>query len=265
MLLKKQERGIGMKRHLLTTFVALTIGTGSFAGGPDDYIGSVWATAGTYCPTGTIDASGQMLQIQAYQALFAVIGCNFGGDCQTTFAVPDMRGRTPVGAGTTAGLTPVALGQKRGNESVQLNANQLPAHTHPFSPKTGNQDVTIPATTGAHTNLSGTIGVATFVGNTQVPSASNTYRLAGFSTAPGSPHGPYSSESLPNPAASITGVSVDASEMTPNIPSKTVSIQTITGGEVGMNTTNNSALGTLPPQIGLKYCITVQGIFPQRP
>ncbi|MDD3342127.1 MAG: tail fiber protein [Sulfurospirillaceae bacterium] len=254
-----------MKRHALATFMALTMSVGSFAGGPDDYIGSVWATAGTYCPRGTIEANGQILQIQAYGALYAVMGCAFGGDCRTTFAVPDMRGRTPVGAGTTAGLTPVPMGQKRGYESVQLNAKQLPAHTHPFSPKTGSQDVTIPATTGTNMNLSGTVGVATFVGNTQVPSASTPYRLAGFSTAPGSPHGPYTSESLPNPAASITGVSVDASTMTPNIPAKTVSIQTVTGGEVGANSTSNLPISTIPPQIGLLYCITTVGTFPERP
>lgn len=258
-----------MKRHLLTTFVALTIATGSFAGGPDDYIGSVWATAGTYCPMGTVEANGQTLQVQQYTALFAVMGCTFGGNCQTTFAVPDMRGRTPVGAGTTAGLTPVALGQKRGYESVQLNANQLPAHTHPFSPKTGNQDITIPATTGAHTNLSGTVGVVSEQGNTGndfTPVAGQTYQLSGASVV-GNANliGPYSTTPLPNNPAKVSGVNVDASGMTPSIPAKTVSIQTLTGGEVGMNTTNSSAVNTLPPQMGLKYCITVQGTFPQRP
>ena len=258
-----------MKRYVLSTFVALTMSTGSFAGGTEDYIGSVWATAGTYCPKGTMEANGQTLQVQAYQALFAVMGCNFGGNCQTTFAVPDMRGRTPVGMGTSPGLSNVALGQKRGYEAVQLNANQLPAHTHPFSPIRGNQDVTIPATTGANTNLSGTVGVVSEQGNTGndfTPVAGQTYQLSGASVV-GSLNliGPYSTTPLTDNPAKVSGVSVDASKMTPSIPAKTVSIQTLTGGEVGYNATNNVAVSTLPPQMGLKYCITVEGIFPPRP
>src|SRR4029077_13311133 len=64
------------------------------------------------------------------QALFSILGTTYGGDGRTTFALPDLRGRGVIGAGTGPGLTPQALGQSGGVESVSLTEAQLPPHTH---------------------------------------------------------------------------------------------------------------------------------------
>ena len=76
-------------------------------------------------PKGWALCNGQLLPINQNQALFALLGTNFGGDGRVTFALPDLRGRTPLHAG--AG---VALGERAGQEAVTLTPGQLPVHTH---------------------------------------------------------------------------------------------------------------------------------------
>jgi microcystin-dependent protein len=86
--------------------------------------------AGNYAPAGWAFCNGQMLQILEYEALFQLIGTTYGGDGQTTFAVPDMRGRIPIQMGTSpAGITRL-LGETGGDEQVTLSVTQLPAHEH---------------------------------------------------------------------------------------------------------------------------------------
>jgi len=262
-----------MKKYYLSVLAALSITTSAFAcdGSGGEYIGSVCLTAATFCPANvTVEANGQVLSVNQYQALFSLFSYTYGGNGSTTFGVPDLRGRTPVGYGQGPGLSNVAFAQPRGKESVTLTANNLPAHAHPFTPTTGDQNVTIPATTGVNTTLIGTVGVVPDVANTagdMKPSAGTTYQLAG-TTASGSTTvtGPYTNAALPATPAKISGVSVDASGMTPAIPAKTVAVQTVTGGVVGYN--NNvpsSTMATIPPELGLRYCIVTVGLYPTHP
>lgn len=96
----------------------------------DGYLGEIKMFAGTYAPAGWVYCWGQMLNITQYQSLYAIVGVQFGGDGQTTFGVPDLRGRVPVGAGTGPGLTPRLPGQMGGQEHVTLAETQIPQHTH---------------------------------------------------------------------------------------------------------------------------------------
>lgn len=96
----------------------------------DGYIGEVKMFAGTFAPMSWVFCWGQLLPISSFQALFSLIGTQFGGDGSTTFGVPDLRGRTVIGAGNGTGLTPRLAGQLGGGESVTLNTANLPAHTH---------------------------------------------------------------------------------------------------------------------------------------
>ena len=73
---------------------------------------------------------GTLLQISQYDALFALIGTTYGGDGQTTFAVPDLRGRVPIHQGTGPGLSNYVIGQRAGTETVSVQTTQMPAHTH---------------------------------------------------------------------------------------------------------------------------------------
>jgi microcystin-dependent protein len=96
----------------------------------DQFIGEIRLLPYTFAPLDWQDCDGSLLSIASYDALFALIGTTYGGDGQTTFAVPDLRGRLPVHVGTGSGLSPYTLGQVGGSESVTLIAAQLPAHAH---------------------------------------------------------------------------------------------------------------------------------------
>lgn len=76
---------------------------------------------------------GSLQSMSTYQALYAVLGTTYGGDGRTTFALPDLRGRVPMGTGSGPGLTPRTLGAFGGTETVALSAAQMPAHSHAFN------------------------------------------------------------------------------------------------------------------------------------
>ncbi|QKZ13567.1 phage tail protein [Spirosoma sp. KUDC1026] len=97
----------------------------------DEYIGIVKLFAGNFAPRGWMFCQGQLLSIAQYNALFAILGTTYGGNGQTTFALPDLRSRVPVGAGYGPGLPPVVSGQMAGSASVTMTTAQLPMHSHP--------------------------------------------------------------------------------------------------------------------------------------
>ncbi|MHA2174882.1 MAG: phage tail protein, partial [Candidatus Hodarchaeales archaeon] len=83
------------------------------------YLGEIILFAGNFAPRGWAFCDGQLLLISQNTALFSLLGITYGGDGRTTFALPDLRGRVPVHAGTGPGLTPRPLGQKGGSETGQ--------------------------------------------------------------------------------------------------------------------------------------------------
>lgn len=101
----------------------------------DSYLGEIRLFAGNpqRVPAGWHVCDGSVVSVNTYQALFAVLGTTYGGDGVTTFGLPDLRGRVPIGAGSGPGLTPRALASYGGTETVTLTEAQLPAHTHSFS------------------------------------------------------------------------------------------------------------------------------------
>ncbi|MDX2283002.1 MAG: tail fiber protein [Bacteroidia bacterium] len=95
-------------------------------------IGEVRLFAGDFAPLGWVFCDGSLQPIAEYPELFHLIGTKFGGDGHTTFGVPDLRSRTAVHAGASAGhgLPPVALGQQFGSDIHRLTLEEMPAHTH---------------------------------------------------------------------------------------------------------------------------------------
>ena len=96
---------------------------------------------------------GTLLSIAQYDALYTLLGTTYGGDGQSTFGLPDLRGRIPIHQGTGPGLSTYALGQMAGTETVTLTKNQMPAHNHFLlasiaagnsSSPTGNVTATVP-------------------------------------------------------------------------------------------------------------------------
>lgn len=84
----------------------------------DPFIGEITMFAGNFAPRGWAFCNGQLLPISQYSALFSLLGTTYGGDGRTTFALPDLRGRTPIHAGTGPGLNPHRLGSKGGSELI---------------------------------------------------------------------------------------------------------------------------------------------------
>src|SRR3954464_12755096 len=89
------------------------------------YVGDIRMFAGNFAPRGWMLCNGQLLAISEYETLFNLIGTTYGGDGQSTFALPDLQGRIPVHQG--AGYV---MGQAAGVESVTLLTTQIPAHNH---------------------------------------------------------------------------------------------------------------------------------------
>ena len=91
------------------------------------YLGEIRMFAGSYAPAGWMFCEGQLLPISEYQTLFNLIGTTYGGDGQSTFGLPDLRGRVPLHFGN--GFT---LAESGGVEEVTLTVSQIPAHSHPL-------------------------------------------------------------------------------------------------------------------------------------
>jgi microcystin-dependent protein len=91
------------------------------------YVGEIRMFAGNFAPAGWMFCEGQLLPISEYETLFNLIGTTYGGDGQSTFALPDLRGRIPLHFGN--GFT---LAETGGVETVTLTVSQIPAHSHPL-------------------------------------------------------------------------------------------------------------------------------------
>lgn len=102
----------------------------------DPFVGEIRLMAINFPPRGWLLCQGQLLAIQSNTALFALLGVQYGGDGRTTFGLPDLRGRTHVGAGQGAGLSQYPQGTITGTEGVTLQSTQMPAHTHTVNPTT---------------------------------------------------------------------------------------------------------------------------------
>ncbi|HUK61884.1 MAG TPA: tail fiber protein [Dongiaceae bacterium] len=96
----------------------------------DAWIGEVALVAFNFAPQGWALCNGQLLPIATNTALFSLLGTTYGGDGQTTFALPDLRSRVPIHQGQGPGLSNYVMGQVGGNETATLTVNQIPSHTH---------------------------------------------------------------------------------------------------------------------------------------
>lgn len=134
------------------------------------YVGEIRMFAGNFAPAGWMFCEGQLLPISEYETLFNLIGTTYGGDGQSTFALPDLRGRIPLHFGN--GFT---LAETGGVEEVTLTVNQIPAHTHTLlasgdtanSPNPGDNVIARSPQVNAFINGSPSVGMSPqFIGST---------------------------------------------------------------------------------------------------
>ena len=104
------------------------------------YVGEIRIFAGSFAPNGWLYCDGQLLSIAENEVLFQLIGTTYGGDGETTFALPDLRGRAPVHQGNGQ-----ILAETGGAESTTLSTAQMPAHGHPLVGSATNATATSPA------------------------------------------------------------------------------------------------------------------------
>lgn len=123
----------------------------------DEYMGIIKIFAGNFAPRGWAMCNGQLLPISQYTALFSILGTTYGGDGVSTFALPNLQSRVPVGMGRGPGLSLYTQGQLAGNEQNTLLIANLPVHTHTaqFSVSSGNSGQSA-ATAGATIATPGT-------------------------------------------------------------------------------------------------------------
>ena len=120
-----------MKRLMAGVFVAAAALAGpSAADAQEAFLGEIRMFAGNFAPRGWALAQGQILPIAQNTALFSILGTTYGGNGQTTFALPDFRGRAPVGWGQGPGLSNRDLGEQGGTETNTQTINEMPMHTH---------------------------------------------------------------------------------------------------------------------------------------
>jgi microcystin-dependent protein len=126
-------------------------------------LGTIIIFASNFAPVGWAMCNGQILPISQNTAVFSLLGTTYGGDGTATFALPDLRGRVPIGQGQGIGLANYLLGQTGGLESVILSQSQLPAHTHA---------VNVYGAAGTETSPAGNVPAATPLTSTVKPYSS---------------------------------------------------------------------------------------------
>ncbi|CAM4420805.1 phage tail protein [Pseudoalteromonas ostreae] len=201
----------------------------------DAYIGTMVPFGGTFAIERLALCYGQLQAISENTALFSLLGNNFGGDARTTFGLPDLRGRSPVGKGAMPGGMDYNLGFKLGAERIALNLSNLPTHTHAaqFVPNGGD-------------SVTGMLQAATNAANADTPDSSTYlaanssnqmyYKQGGFAPAP----------TLTN----IAGLIVDGGS---------------SGGTVAIGDTGSSqSFSILNPIEVVNWQIVLNGIYPAR-
>ncbi|MGL4234149.1 MAG: phage tail protein [Casimicrobium sp.] len=106
----------------------------------DPFIGEIKTVGFTFAPRGWAECNGALFPIAQNSALFSLLGVNFGGNGVSTFALPDLRNRVPIGQFQGPGLSPYAIGEVVGQATVTLDTATTPAHTHTIGVSASNAD-----------------------------------------------------------------------------------------------------------------------------
>jgi microcystin-dependent protein len=226
------------------------------------FTGTIMAVGFDFAPRGWSLCNGQLMSISQNSALFSLLGATFGGDGQTTFAVPDLRGRVPRGTGQGPGLNAVQLGEVSGTETVTILSSQMPPHVHGgafTSTTTGTGSVTITAPFTGSADVTGTFQATTGAATSDVPQVGYTLGdVNGTSTRI------YASSST-GTAVAIGAVNAAGTISGDLTAPATITLPTITGTVAVGAAGNGQPTSILSPYLGLTMVIALEGIYPSRP
>jgi microcystin-dependent protein len=156
----------------------------------DPYIGEIRMVGFNFAPQGWAFCDGQLLAISQNTALFSLLGTTYGGNGQTTFALPDLRSRVPMHKGQGPGLSSYLLGQNGGVEAVTLTVPQIPLHSHPTpcssdDPNAGSpvNNVLAAVSTSIYSNTSNASMASTSAGGGQPHTNQQPYLVINFCIA----------------------------------------------------------------------------------
>ena len=190
----------------------------------EPFLAQIILFGGNFAPRGWAFCNGQLLAISQNSALFSLLGTIYGGDGRTTFALPDLRGRSPIHFGAGPGLAPRQLGQRGGSETTFLSVENLPNHTHQIQVSNqGNVSLPVNTLTGDNDETNPGAGYLSNTGDDLYASSPTSNATYGGSTLP------------------VNGAQMNI------LP---------TGGSQPVN--------SMPPYIAMNYIIALQGIFPSR-
>jgi microcystin-dependent protein len=194
----------------------------------DELIAIIKIFGGNFAPRSWAMCNGQILAISQNTALFSLLGTTYGGNGQTTFALPDLRGRVPVGMGTGPGLSKYELAQVGGTETATLTIQNLTQHTHSINPTTN-------------------VKVSNKVGDSSDP--------RGKVLAEGAQIG-----SGPNATKLKPYVAYDATDNT-----NTGDLAGVTNASNTEIKGGTQPFSIMQPFLGVNYIICTEGIYPSRP
>ncbi|WP_296272411.1 phage tail protein [Pseudomonas sp. UBA6323] len=194
------------------------------------FIGTIQPFAFPYAPAGWAFCNGQLLAISQFNALFALVGTTYGGNGSSTFGLPNLQGRMPIGQGAGGGLTNRPIGQMGGIENITLTPNNMPMHTH---------SITSALTVATNVQLA-----ATASNPVSAPTATNSF-IGASGSGPGS--ATIYSDALGSTPVTLQGVSSSLGG-------------TVTAAAAG----GSQPFGLMNPFLAVNFSIALNGIFPSR-
>ena len=200
--------------------------------------------ASNFAPRAWALCEGQILTIASNTALFSLLGMTYGGDGRTTFALPDLRGRVPIGAGQGPGLFRRDLGDREGTEREVLTILEMPSHNHSATSY-------INGTVNAPISGSGSLSVSNAQGTSNTPINNYPAKAPDVNFAPTNIYSSASNGHSANDAVSISGVaSIDLT----GLPS------TVIVNDTGGTKSHNN----MQPYLTISWIICMMGVFPSR-
>jgi microcystin-dependent protein len=204
----------------------------------DPFLGQIMQVGFSYAPQDWAVCAGQILPVSQNQALFALLGTNFGGNGSQNFGLPDVRGRVMLGTGNGPGLQNYVVGEMDGVEQASLTTAQMPMHTHgaTFTPS-GGVSGTLSAKTGVPTgDLTNNPAAGSFLANTTDPIGGGDINIYAPATATGTP-------------VNLGGLAVSGNF----------------GGTVQVGVAGGSLpVSLMQPYVAVTTIIALQGIYPVR-